>query len=114
MAIGPRSWVIETLAWPSWSAPTLAGSPSSSIIVATVLRNECDVTSGTPRSARTRRYCLSKLSGSRQEPAVPGKIIRCRPGNGRRRSVSATMANSGSDTTRSDETVLPVSRRLRP
>ena len=106
---------MDTFACPSWSAPTLAGMPASSIIVATDLRNECDVTSGNPRSPRTFRHCLLKLSGSRHVPTDEGKIIRCSPQNGRvRRSVSAMIANSGSGTVRSEESVLPLSRRFRP
>ena len=37
------SCLIDTLACPSWSAPIRPDRPSSSIKVATVLRNECDV-----------------------------------------------------------------------
>src|SRR6476661_7935666 len=45
--------------------------------------DRCDVTSGTPRSSRTLRHCLSKLSGSRHVPAADGNSIFCSPQNAR-------------------------------
>jgi hypothetical protein len=73
------------------------------------------VTSGTPRSSRTLRHCLLKLSGSRHVPADDGNIIFCSPQNALdRRSASAVIANSGRGTVRRDDAALPASKRLRP
>ena len=37
-----RSWVMETLACPRWTAPIRVESPASSMSVATVLRKLCE------------------------------------------------------------------------
>ena len=72
-----RSWVMETFECPRWSAPIRADRLSSSISVAAVLRKLWVVTSGTPSSARAVRHSLPKLLGSRNVPAVDGKITVC-------------------------------------
>src|ERR1700676_70915 len=106
------SCVMDTLACPSWSAPIRADRPSSSISVATVLRNECDVTSGTPRSSRTPRQRRLRPPGSRSVPSVDGKIIGCSPRNGSfRRSTNAEIAKRGKGMVRLPASLLVSSNR---
>lgn len=91
-----RSWVMDTLACPRWSAPIRAESPASSISVATVLRKLCDVTSGIPSSSRTARHAVLKFSGSLRVPLLEAKIVCCWPTYGRlRRSLRTVTAKGG-------------------
>jgi len=92
-------FVIDTCAWPRWSAPILADKPSSSISVAIVLRNEWLLTPDAPSSSRTSRHIRLKLSGSRSVPVVDGKITdRCPiKGNSRRRISIPTAKRRGLD-----------------
>ena len=50
-----RSWVIDTLLCPNWSAAALAVSPAESIRLATVFRKMWDVSPGRPISAKASR-----------------------------------------------------------
>src|SRR6202011_5785582 len=73
------------------------------------------VTSGTPSSSRTVRQSLPKLFGSRNVPAVDGKMRSCSPRYGRaRRSVSVSIANLGSGRVRRPEAVLVPSMLINP
>lgn len=67
---------------------------------------------GHAEPARTFRHCLNVLFGSRQVPAVLGKIISCWPMNGRpRRAVRVSTTNFGSGTTRREDFVFVSSIR---
>jgi hypothetical protein len=70
------SRVIDTLVCLRWSAPILADRPPP-LMRAGDRRKLCLVTPAARTPSRTCRHCLLKLFGSRQVPAVDGKIIAC-------------------------------------
>src|SRR6202043_752803 len=66
-------------------------------------------------SSRTVHHSLPKLFGSRNVPAVEGKMRSCSPRYGRaRRSVNVSIANLGSGRVRRPEAVLVSSMRINP
>ena len=73
------SCVMDTLVCPRRSAPIRSDSPPPSIRWRRSYENCALSHRPPPTPSLTCRHCLLKLFGSRQVPAVDGKIIGCSP-----------------------------------
>src|SRR4051794_23052146 len=67
-----RSWVIDGLEWPSWSAAIRVDSPAPSINVATVLRMAWLVIQSYPAAVKASLRSALVLDGSRRPPFDAG------------------------------------------
>ena len=110
-----RSWVIDTLLCPNWSAAARAVSPAESIRLATVFRKMWDVSPGRPISAKASRMPRRVLAGSRrlcERGAGNTNGQRSVRSPSRRRSMST--AHVGSPRIRSPASDFGEGLRMRP